>query len=164
MALAFHTDDKGVCWPSIETLMRECNLCERAVQNQIKSLSSAGLIRVEHGGGKHVSNHYFLKLPNPAPDTVYPIRCMGNPVSHATNPARHSSNPAPDAPQLLGTAKNGQGGRNPPKYVRELKMQIEEISSEIQRLTDFAKNDADRTERINLIARRKQLRKELHYA
>lgn len=173
MALAFHADDKGLCWPSIQTLMRECNLCERAVQSQIRHLSRLGFVQVEQGGGKHRVNHYTVTIPNPAPDTVYQKPRITNPVSHYPNPARRSSNPAPDAPQLSGTAKNGQRGMNghtPRSYPKDFEILIKAAREEQEKLKNKGAhinahgtewhNESARLEFVELSGRIKQWRKQ----
>lgn len=60
LALADHADDEGRCYPSIGRLCRRTGLKDRSIQNNLKSLSDQGYIRVVHNGGKSGSNLYFV--------------------------------------------------------------------------------------------------------
>ena len=54
LALAWHADRNGVCWPSVETLARECRFSERHVQRIIAELINAGkIIAADRKGGTH---------------------------------------------------------------------------------------------------------------
>lgn len=61
LALADNASDEGVCWPSLRTLSRKCDLGKRNVQKHIEILKSKGLLRVESGDGK--KNSRYLLLP-----------------------------------------------------------------------------------------------------
>lgn len=180
-ALACAANDSLECWPSVQALMRQCNLSERAVQKQIRSLQEKGFIEIRDGGGKHQCNHYVLKLPNPAPDTGNGKPRMRNPVSHDANPARRAPNPARRAPQQPGTAKEQPGGertpplslrssRGPEKTIKEIDSQIKDLVEDMEKLkvlgghqsaTGFEWRDkAKAAEWAELYKRKKELRTE----
>ena len=59
LALADNANDEGVCWPSISTLARKCDLTNRSVIDQLESLTESGQISVEKVYGK--VNHYTIR-------------------------------------------------------------------------------------------------------
>lgn len=61
LALADNANDDGVCWPSMRTIARKCDLSEQAVRNQVAALQDLQLISVEVGGGRK-SNTYRLSF------------------------------------------------------------------------------------------------------
>lgn len=131
-ALACAADDKNECWPSIETLMRHCDLSDRGVQKQLRSLQSCGLIKIRDGGGKHQCNHYVLTLPNPERDSVNGIRRFPFAESGSPNPERRSPNPERCSPQQPGTAKEQPRGNGPRKTVNEIEKQIQRITEKME--------------------------------
>lgn len=139
MALAFHGDENGTSWPSIRTLVSECNLCERAVQHHLRILAESGLVKIECGGGRHHSNSYTVMVGNPAPDAPFTEKPrMAYTVSGAGNPASHSNKPrTPCTP----TVRNGQelprgenGHRPPVVFDKELKDRIKLAEDKINRI------------------------------
>lgn len=65
LALASHTGENGVCWPSIKRLVRQTNVSESTVHRALKSLAAKGLIIAEARNGKNgrsTSNRYILNL------------------------------------------------------------------------------------------------------
>jgi hypothetical protein len=61
LALADNASDEGLCWPSVKTIARKCELTEQGVRDQITIFVGAGLIHVEIGGGRR-SNRYQFNL------------------------------------------------------------------------------------------------------
>lgn len=52
LIIADHANDDGTnAWPSVATIARKASMSERSVQRHIKSLESAGLLRVEQQAG-----------------------------------------------------------------------------------------------------------------
>ena len=100
LALADHADDEGRCYPSIARLCRRTGLKERAIQNNVKTLSQKGYLTVDYGGGRNNANLYIVRA-NPAPDAP---RTKCAPASDDTKtPHLTTRNPAPDAPKPLRT-------------------------------------------------------------
>lgn len=63
LAIADNANDNGVCWPSVTTIARKCDLSEQGVLNRIKSLQKSGWLKVEHKPG--CSNTYVIHPPTP---------------------------------------------------------------------------------------------------
>lgn len=63
LAIADNANDNGVCWPSVTTIARKCDLSEQGVLNRIKSLQKTGWLKVEHKPG--CSNTYIINPPTP---------------------------------------------------------------------------------------------------
>lgn len=65
MSLADAADDHGVCWPSLPTVARKCNISPRTVRRLIRELVAGGLLRCEprfRHDGSSSSNRYTLAL------------------------------------------------------------------------------------------------------
>lgn len=98
------------CWPSIKSLCSDCNLCERAVQTTLRSLSVRGFIAIKNGGGRSKSNRYTL-IQNPAPETPYEKPRIRNGVSGAQKP-RTTCTRILIEPSLRESTKGAGGGDN----------------------------------------------------
>lgn len=59
--LADHNSKNGLCFPSYDTLAKECGMTKRSVINQVEKLESAGLLTIEHF--KNRTNRYVLNVP-----------------------------------------------------------------------------------------------------
>ncbi len=65
MSLADAADDHGVCWPSLPTVARKCNISPRTVRRMVRELVAGGLLRCEprfRHDGSSSSNRYTLAL------------------------------------------------------------------------------------------------------
>ena len=135
MRLADYANESGIAWPSNATLSRECNLSERAVRKAIAELACDGAIRIESGGGRHLTNRYTVKR-NPALNAPFQEKPgTTNPVSRAINPAPHAGNGAPRAPQPSVTIRESSGGgKTPFAFDRELKNRIKRAEKEIEKV------------------------------
>lgn len=60
LALADNANDEGVCWPSIATIAKKCNLTKRSVQLQIRKLEKGRLLKVKSEPFR--SNTYHLTV------------------------------------------------------------------------------------------------------
>lgn len=77
MALSDAADDDGVCWPSVTTLAKKCNVSTRTVRRGLQSLIESGLLDSEpryRNDGSNSSNRYRLQLGggdklSPTPDS-----------------------------------------------------------------------------------------------
>lgn len=137
--LADRADKSGLAWPSVESLMADCEMCDRAVRKLLKELEQDGFIRVERRGGRHLTNRYWVVKRKPASSAPLQEKpCTPYSVSGARNPAPHAENPAPDAGQPSGTPKEPKGERNgkTPPYVfdKEFQNRIKLADEEIERL------------------------------
>jgi len=68
LAIADNANDAGVCWPSVPTIARKCDLTEQGVQNRLKSLQKSGWLKVERKPGQ--SNTYTIHPPTPLTLTI----------------------------------------------------------------------------------------------
>ncbi len=78
LKLADHANDEGICWPSYESIAKQCEISKRTVIRHITELEKQGLVQVfqrERNGHHHnQSNKYVLRLNNsqslaPNPET-----------------------------------------------------------------------------------------------
>ncbi|WP_406937232.1 helix-turn-helix domain-containing protein [Arsenophonus apicola] len=81
LKLADHANDEGICWPSYESIAKQCEISKRTVIRHIAELEKQGLVQVfqrERNGHHHnQSNKYVLRLNNsqslsPNPETKKP--------------------------------------------------------------------------------------------
>lgn len=91
LALADWANDEGLCWPSIEQLIKKSSLKRRAVQITIRSLEESGFVHREENVGK--GNRYWINIPvqNMHPCTTYtaPVHEMHSPrASDAPNTSK----------------------------------------------------------------------------
>ena len=103
LALADYANDAGVCWPSINGLMKKSRLSERGVQTVLKRLRMAGWVEIEVRVGRRNCNLYTIKTPqqmHPAADAP--------PQMNAETPQMDVKNPAASAPEPLRTINNHQ--------------------------------------------------------
>ena len=68
LKLADHANDEGECWPSQGHIAADCGLTRETVNRQIKVLTEAGLLRIEHrlNGTGQLPNRYFLRCDIPS--------------------------------------------------------------------------------------------------
>jgi hypothetical protein len=62
--LAKHANEKGLAWPSIDTIVRESGCARATVHRAISVLRSFGVCTVSSGGPKRGSNRYLLQRPS----------------------------------------------------------------------------------------------------
>ncbi len=60
MILAFHSDDKGECFPSLETLSNEVVVNERQMRAILRELETSGEIETKTGGGRRTNTYRIL--------------------------------------------------------------------------------------------------------
>jgi hypothetical protein len=89
ISLADNANDSGVCWPSIPTISKRCCASERAVQNAIKWLEQAGIVKANRNNGRHTSYTVTPASYAPPQDMHPRTKCTG---------AADAATPAPDAP------------------------------------------------------------------
>lgn len=149
--------DYGIeSWPSIPTIARKCQLCERTVYQELAKLKSKKLLEVISGGpGK--SNRYRILL-TPAPDAplnnVHPCTRFSEPLHHM------QKTPAPRSPYPSVNPKEPKRGKAPQKFISELQTQIQSAEDEIQRIKDFG-SDEERKQIPVLRGRQKQWKAEM---
>lgn len=129
--LADMANDKGICWPSVESLARDCGSDPRTIQRMTHSLVKSGHVTIHStkGGRKDQTNRYELHpRRNATPGKVQPpaIRhpTPGNtpPVGVAIHPFRGGVMP----PKPSGTSTKPSGNQdthasqNGKKSIREM--------------------------------------------
>ncbi|MDQ3328732.1 MAG: helix-turn-helix domain-containing protein [Chloroflexota bacterium] len=62
LAIAERADDDGEAWPGVAYLAAKSRLSGRGVQKLLRKLEEDGELRTERGGGRRVTNRYFLPL------------------------------------------------------------------------------------------------------
>ena len=60
----YKSNQKGICYPSVNTIAKECGVSERTVQRATKKLQEKGYIIIEKrtANGKQTSNEYSLAI------------------------------------------------------------------------------------------------------
>jgi hypothetical protein len=107
LSLADHSNDEGMCYPSIRRLCARTGMKERGVQNVVKRLTEAGYITVEMNKGRAGSNLYRVN------------------ATPATNAPQQEMHPASDAPKPLRTIKE-------PSVKKQTRMPEDAVISEKQ--------------------------------
>ena len=154
--LCDHADDSdGHCWPSVKSICEETELSERIVRKCIGELEDMKLIRVERRGDKHLVSNYWIEGCTTCTHRVQQVQAKGAP---------RADKGAPHAPQASGSPIEAPKGNGAHRFPSELKDQIQSITEEIQRLTDFGRTPEEKAERLSLMARRKELKKKYFYA
>jgi len=74
--LADYANEKGMAWPSVETLAKKSGLSTRQIQRVLPQIEGAGLmIKIRTGGGRKCTHQYkFLHLGNPDNLSSFPRR------------------------------------------------------------------------------------------
>ncbi len=62
LALADHSDEKGVCWPGIDSLAQKSRMTPRHVKRIVKKLREGGFLDVEQNAGEHGTNRYRITV------------------------------------------------------------------------------------------------------
>ncbi len=101
IALAYHANDEGECWPSIGRLAERTCFSERAVQNAIHWLEGAGALQTDRSSGRHTTYRVTpatFQTPAAAapvpPQELHPTPAVPAPPT----PAGDAGTPAPAAP------------------------------------------------------------------
>ena len=58
LALANFANEKGMAWPSIETLAKTTGLSKRQIQRILPQIKKAGLLKITTGGGRKRAHRY----------------------------------------------------------------------------------------------------------
>jgi hypothetical protein len=95
ISLADNANDQGVCWPSIPTIAKRICASDRAVQNAIKWLETAGIVTANRNNGRHTSYMLTPAAYSPPQDIHPSTKCTGAGDSPAQE-MHHT--PAPDSP------------------------------------------------------------------
>jgi hypothetical protein len=66
LALADHSDDEGVCWPSIPKVAKKARMSERTAQRACVRLRDAGYLRIDYNRGSRSGSNKFTLFPRGA--------------------------------------------------------------------------------------------------
>lgn len=110
ISLADQSNDDGVCWPSVGTISNRTCLSERAVQNAVKWLADAGLLRARERSGTS-SVYKITPAAYAPPQQMHPAPAAPTPAGDAPPPPQQlHPTPAPAAPKpSLNRKLNHQG-------------------------------------------------------
>lgn len=100
LCLCDYANDKGECWPAVESLARKCSVSDRTVQRAIRGLVQSGILAVKQSRGR-VANTYSIIITQPR-QSVTPTECHPDTVSPPT-PTICRSNPDTVSPKPLRT-------------------------------------------------------------
>lgn len=122
IALAYHADEAGACWPSIDTIAKEANVCRRTAQAMLAELEAANEIVVDRNAGPRGVNVYritcctaqLLHGADDAPPVQHaaPVQAVA-PVQTAAHKKSYSSFRSKDL-QEGATRKRTQRPKAPP--------------------------------------------------
>lgn len=62
LALADHANESGICYPGFNKLAQKTRVKPRQAKRVIKDLEKSGEVYINHGGGRHQTNKYFITL------------------------------------------------------------------------------------------------------
>ncbi len=94
VSLADNANDQGVCWPSIGTIAKRTCASERAVQNAIKWLEEAKIVKANRTNGRHTS-YTITPAAYAPPQEIHP-RTKCTPAADSPPQEMHPT-PAGDA-------------------------------------------------------------------
>ncbi|MGY6129129.1 helix-turn-helix domain-containing protein (plasmid) [Paraburkholderia strydomiana] len=125
ISLADNANDQGVCWPSIATIAKRICASERAVQNAIKWLESAGIVVANRNNGRHTS-YTITPASYAPPQEMHPrTKCTGaadapTPAADASDPRTRCTTPPHQMPSnrkepSKEPSENRQGARRAPR-------------------------------------------------
>jgi len=109
ISLADNANDHGVCWPAIATISKRTCFSERAVQNAIKWLESAGLVVADRTNGRHTTYKITPAGYSPPQDVRQPPQEIPRPPqevpSNRKEPSRTVNSILPSATPKGGLAE-----------------------------------------------------------
>ncbi len=75
LVLANYANEKGLAWPSIESLAEKTGLSKRQLQRIVPQIEKAGLLRITTGGGRKRTHRYqFTQIENSDNLSSFPQR------------------------------------------------------------------------------------------
>lgn len=122
LSLADHSDDYGLCWPSVECVAKKCGLDERNVRRNLRELERRGgaLVR-EFRPGR--STHYRLLLTRPK--TPHLAEHPGQSAPPSEKPAQKQNSkrggrlPRASTPPAPGVHAPPPRASTPPRTIKE---------------------------------------------
>ena len=75
LTLANYANEKGIAWPSVETLAKKTGISTRQIQRILPKIEEAGLLKITTGGGRTQTHRYqFPYVGNSANLSSFPQR------------------------------------------------------------------------------------------
>ena len=101
--------DSGACFPSLDTLAKDCGMSRRAVINQIAKLESTNLLSVERSDNQCAKQNNNYQLP---------FASANAPYSPAVHPMHGGSEP--DATEIVNKVHSKQDNINNKRTTTEI--------------------------------------------
>lgn len=90
LALADYANDRGECWPSVDTLARKARVTDRHARRILRELVDAGEIEIREGGGRNRVNVYRIRNASERnPDKMSGVETLTPASETLTNQARN---------------------------------------------------------------------------
>lgn len=115
-----HRQPTGLCCPGLERIAAHCELQPRWVQRCLRALEARGLLRIEHGTGRHHTNRYVLPVAlssSGEDERTAATPSFATPERTAAGAERTASSARKDGLQATRTVSNRRrtgGGATPP--------------------------------------------------
>ncbi len=97
ISLADNANDEGYCWPSISTIAERTCFSERAVQNAIKWLEDAGLLKANRDNGRHTT-YVVTPAGYAPPQDMHPAAGASPPPQQVRQPPQEIPKPPQQVP------------------------------------------------------------------
>lgn len=97
ISLADNANDEGYCWPSISTISERTCFSERAVQNAIKWLEEASLVKANRDNGRHTT-YVVTPASYSPPQQVHPAYAAQVPPQQMRQPPQEIPKPPQQVP------------------------------------------------------------------
>lgn len=107
LALADNANDSGVCWPSVGTIAKKCNLSKPSVHAHLRALEAKNppwLITTQNTGR---SSTYKLSIPDLLSSLTPPVKEPNTPCKAALHPPVKLLNPEPSFEPSKNPKANG---------------------------------------------------------
>jgi hypothetical protein len=110
--LANYANDKGIAWPSVETLAKQTGLSTRQIQRILPQIEKAGLVKISTGGGRKRTHKYqFTYVGNHDNLSSFPHR-------NGDNLSQKGDTMSPDPLITKEKKKNFPGGNKTPRKIK----------------------------------------------
>lgn len=120
ISLADQANDEGICWPSVQTMIRRTGLCDRAVRGHLHDLEEGGHITRDFRSGR--STVYRIHPIAATPEKSFTPEKEFRTAPHAGPPLHHMQDtPAPRAPITVIEPKGE------PKNIKPLDRQVDRV-------------------------------------
>ncbi len=112
LVLANYANEKGIAWPSMETLAKTTGLSKRQIQRILPQIEKAGLVKISTGGGRKRTHRYqFPPVGNSDNLSSFPQR-------NGDNLSKKGDTMSPDPLITKEKKKIFPGGNKTPKKIK----------------------------------------------